>query len=104
MDSTAASDATTTWADYRRLSRLFWALLVLGLVATLTIAGMFLVERHGIHGLLWPLLAWASAVVYAGLRMQEFRCPRCHRRFFRRSPPLLALRGRQCINCSLPKE
>lgn len=94
----------TSWADYHRRARLFWTLLVLGLVATLMLADMFLVRRHGIHGLLWPLLVWASAVVYAGLRLQDFRCPRCHRRFFHRSPPLLALSARQCANCSLPKE
>ena len=93
-----------TWADYRRLSRTFWAVLLLGLVGVLAIAAAFFIERHGLYGLVWPLLAWAAAVVYAGYRFQAFRCPRCKRRFFRSHPPLLALRGKRCVNCMLPKE
>ncbi len=94
----------STWADYRVRSRTFWALLVLGLAGTLAFAATFLVERHGLHGLVWPLLAWAAAVVYAGYRLQSFRCPRCKRRFFHSHPPLLALRGKHCVNCMLPRE
>ena len=94
----------STWADYQRRSRTFWGLLLLGLAGTVAIAAAFLIERHGLHGLLWPLLAWAAAVLYAGHRLQAFRCPRCSRRFFRSNPPLLALRGTRCVNCMLPKE
>ncbi len=94
----------STWADYQRLSRTFWGLLLLGLAGTVAIAAAFLVERHGLHGLVWPLLAWAAVVAYAGYRLQAFRCPRCSRRFFRSSPPLLALRGKRCVNCMLPRE
>ncbi len=94
----------STWADYRRLSRTFWGLLLLGLAATVVVATLFLVERHGLHGLVWPLLGWAAVVAYAGVRLQGFRCPRCKRRFFRSHPPLLALRGKRCVNCMLPKE
>lgn len=95
---------TSTWADYHRHARLFWALLLLGLVATLAIINAFLIERHGVHGLVWPLLAWAAAVAYTGYRLQAFRCPRCQRRFFRSHPPLLALLRKHCVNCMLPKE
>lgn len=94
----------STWADYRARKRLLLVVVLLGLVVVLMGASTYLIERHGRVGLVWPLVAWAAAVVYAGIRLQDFRCPRCQRRFFHRSPPLLALRGRQCVNCSLPKE
>jgi hypothetical protein len=102
--SSVESAAPSTWADYHRLSAVFWSLLLLGLAGTLAVAALFLVERHGIHGLLWPMLAWLAAVAYAGYHLQAFRCPRCQRRFFRSHPPLLALRARRCVNCMLPKE
>jgi len=95
---------TPNWIDYRRRARIFWCLLLLGLGATLATASVFLVERLGLHGLTWPLLGWAIAVAGSGLHWQAFRCPRCSRRFFRRHPPLLALRATRCVNCMLPKE
>lgn len=94
----------STWADYHARKRLFVAVLVLGLVVVLMGASIYLIDRHGRMGLFWPLLLWAVAVGYTGIRLQDFRCPRCQRRFFHRSPPLLALRRSQCVNCSLPKE
>lgn len=94
----------STWADYRTRKRRFWMLLVLGLVAVLFLSSAYLIERHGRHGLFWPLAAWAVVVAYAGYRLQAFRCPRCQRRFFHRSPPLLALRASRCVNCALPKD
>ena len=100
MESTAVS----TWSDYRRRSRLFWGVLLLGLAVALAIASLFLIERLGLHGLAWPLLGWVALVLATGLHWQAFRCPRCRRRFFRRHPPLLALRGNQCVNCMLPKD
>ena len=94
----------STWADYRTRKRLLLAVMLPGLVVVLMGAAAYLIERHGRAGLYCSLAAWAAAVVYAGIRLQDFRCPRCRRRFFHRSPPLLALRGKQCVNCSLPKE
>lgn len=94
----------SSWTEYRFRARLFWAALLLGLVATLAIASLLLVERLGLHGIVWPLLLWALAVLAAGLYWQGFRCPRCAKRFFRSSPPLLALRRERCVNCMLPKE
>lgn len=98
------ADDIPTWADYRNRKRLFWGLLIPGLLAVLFVAAAYLIERHGWHGLFWPLAAWAAAVVYAGHRLQGFRCPRCHHRFFRRNPPVLALRAKCCVNCMLSKE
>ena len=94
----------STWADYRRLSCSFWVVLSLGLAATLVIAARFLVERYGIHGLAWPLVAWLAVAAYAGWRLQAFRCPRCNNRFFDSYPPLLAIFDKRCANCMLPKE
>ena len=94
----------STWADYRFRKRLFLGLLVAGLAAVLFLAAAFLVERHGRHGLYWPLAGWALLVACAGYWLQAFRCPRCGHRFFRRSPPLLALRAKRCINCMMGKE
>ena len=65
---------------------------------------MHLVPRYGAGSLLWPALAWAAAVLMAGLYWQRFRCPRCGHLFFRQRPRLLALRAERCVHCSLPKE
>ena len=106
----AANDARgvalpdSTWAEYASRSRRLWYLLGLGLLVVLAIARLFLIEHIGWHGLTWPLAVWALAVVTAALHLQDFRCPRCQRRFFRRAPPLLALRRSRCVNCCLPKE
>ena len=94
----------SSWADYSARKHLFVAVLVPGLFGVLFLAGAYLVERHGWHGLTWPLAAWVVAVAYAGRRLQAFRCPRCQHHFFRRSPPLLALRATRCVNCMLSKE
>ncbi|RZA18305.1 MAG: hypothetical protein EOP93_11525 [Lysobacteraceae bacterium] len=93
-----------SWADYHSRRLWLWTALVLGLVAALAVAFAWAIEHHGRLGLLWPLAAWAVVVAHAVRRLQDFRCPRCQRHFFRRNPPLLALRARRCVNCSLPKE
>lgn len=92
------------WSDYRRRSRLFWCALLLGPVIVLLVATEWLLERHGVHGLAWPLAAWSLTVLATGLHWQAFRCPRCNRRFFRRRPLLLALRASHCRQCMLPKD
>ena len=98
------TNAPPSWADYRSRKRLFWGVLVPGLLAVLFVASAYLIEPHGRQGLLWPLAAWATVVACAGHRLQRFRCPRCRHRFFRRTPPLLALRAKHCVNCMLSKE
>lgn len=94
----------STWADYASRSRLLWSLLGIGLLAVLAVARLFLIEHLGWHGLSWPLALWTLAVVAAALHLQDFRCPRCQQRFFRRTPPLLALRRSSCVHCCLPKD
>jgi len=89
----------STWADYRQRMLLLWAVLVPGLVIAVASAEFVLIQRMGAHGLMWPLIAWAAAVAWAVHRLQRFLCPRCGLRFFRRSPPLLALLAKRCVHC-----
>lgn len=96
--------ATSNWADYRVRSRVFWGVLLLGLIAAVSAAEFLLIESLGAGGLWWPLLAWAVAVTWAGYRLQAFICPRCEHHFFRRSPPLLPLKAHRCVHCMLTKD
>jgi hypothetical protein len=73
-------------------------------VVAIALAVNVLVAHVGLHGLVWPLLAWLLLSLLTGLRWQASRCPRCERRFFARSAPLLALRAHQCVHCMLPKD
>lgn len=98
------TSASSTWADYHVRSRTFWSVLVLGLAAALAAAEIMLVEPFGAGGLWWPLAAWLVAAAWAGHRLQSFICPRCDHRFFRRSPPLLAIRAKRCVRCMLTKD
>ncbi|RZJ02476.1 MAG: hypothetical protein EOP39_22585 [Rubrivivax sp.] len=93
-----------TWSEYRKRARLFWAVLLLGPIFALALASAFLVERLGIHGVVWPLLLWALAALAVAMYWQGFVCPRCKHRFFRNSPPVLALLARRCVNCMMPKD
>jgi len=96
--------AGSNWGDYRVRKWTFWVVLSLGLVATLAMAELVLIERYGWRGLAAPALAWLALTCVAGWRWQRFRCPRCEHRFFRSSPPLLAMRARRCVHCMLTKD
>ena len=104
MQQPPRAQPDSTWAEYTSRWRLLWCVVGVGLLAVLALARLFLVEPLGWHGLVWPLILWALAVVFAALHLQGFRCPRCQMRFFHRAPPLLALRGTHCVHCCLPKE
>ena len=93
----------STWAEHRLRARLFWIVLLLGPVAAFVLGVMHLVPRYGAGSLLWPALAWAAAVLMAGLYWQRFRCPCCDKTFYKQSPPLLALRASHCRACMLPE-
>jgi hypothetical protein len=94
----------STWADYRIRSSAFWGALFLGPLFALGLAEAYLIERWGMAGLLLPLLAWILAVAGTGRRLQAFLCPRCEKRFFHRSPPLLPLRAERCVHCMQSKD
>lgn len=104
MTAPDAKSAAAGWPAYHRRRRTFWAVLLLGPVLAIALAANFLMPHLGIHGLLWPLLAWLALSLFTGLRWQASRCPRCGHRFFAQSPPLLALRASQCVHCMLPKD
>jgi len=89
----------SNWADYRNRKWSFLTTLLLGLPLALVLAEFVLIERYGAPGLAWPVGAWALAVCVLGMRWQRFRCPRCADRFFRSSPPLVAMRARRCVHC-----
>lgn len=93
----------STWADYHASSRTFWSVLLFGLAAVMGLAEFVLIESWGASGLWWPLTFWLIAVALAGHRLQSFICPRCGHKFFRRSPPLLAIRAKRCVHCLLSK-
>jgi len=76
----------------------------LGPVVALGLAEAWLIERWGMPGLVAPLLGWVLAVAWTGHRLQAFRCPRCEKRFFHRSPPLLPLRAERCVHCMQSKD
>lgn len=94
----------TSWSVYQLRRRLFWACLLVGPVIALVTAATLLVEPWGVHGLVWPLVAWATVTLVAAMRWQACRCPRCEERFFARNPPVLALRTSHCVHCMLPKD
>jgi len=93
-----------SWADYRIRTRLFWVLFLFGPIVALGTGALWLVERFGLHGLGWPLVAWVVAMLLATWHWQSFRCPRCERRFFNRQPFLLALRAKRCVHCMMSKD
>jgi hypothetical protein len=94
----------SNWADYRARKWTFWTILVFGLVATLGLAEVVLIDRYGWRGLAIPAAVWFCATLVAAVRWQAFRCPRCSHRFFRASPPLLALRSNHCVHCMQYKD
>lgn len=94
----------SNWADYRLLKWTFWLVLFFGLALDLSLADSVLIPRYGAGGLIWPSVAWVAASAIAAFRWQRFRCPRCGHRFFRSSPPLLALLAENCVHCMQSKD
>jgi hypothetical protein len=46
-------------------------------------------------------IIWLAGFVWTGLYRQSFRCPRCHRYFFRRRLGFADPDARTCLNCNL---
>lgn len=91
---------TPGWAEYLTWRRALWGVVLLG---PFVAVGAF-VAISGSGRMHVPLLAWVVVVALVGLRLQRFRCPRCHRNFFPKRPLLLGLMARRCVSCMLPKE
>lgn len=98
--SHGGSSHAPSWVEYLTWRRLLVGLILLGPLVAVVVS----VLVTGSDRVLLPLLAWGLLVVLVGYRLQRFRCPRCHHRFFRQRPVLLGLIARRCVVCMLPKE
>src|SRR5437867_2231180 len=90
------------WRDYRRRRRWFFGTWLGGFVIVASLAAIFdrLSLRTAGFWILGP--AWMICFLVGALRLQLFRCPRCHRPFFNAywyGNPL----ARRCVHCGLPK-
>jgi len=94
----------SNWADYQLLKWMFWIVLVGGLAVALVAAERVLIDRYGAPGLFAAIGAWLVSTAVAASRWQRFRCPRCQHRFFRSTPPLLAILADRCVHCSQSKD
>jgi hypothetical protein len=106
------------WQEYRRLSRRFWLLLILGVPGMLvTFAALALLASLALDGRgpEWvrndvPLAAsgllWGAVLVRANSLQMRWRCPRCGEAFF--GPRRLGFHSvsafaRRCRHCGLAK-
>src|SRR5437879_5295172 len=100
MNST--SEFTSAWDDYRRRRRWFFGVWLGGFLFVASLAA--LLNKLSLGDLAFWILgpAWMASFVVVAARLQLFRCPRCHRRFFNTFwyGNLLA---RRCVHCGLPK-
>jgi hypothetical protein len=90
------------WSDCRHRFRLFWLSLVVGFL----VAGSLIYVLSLFSAPSWLLLAismcWIVGFIYAAMRLQLFRCPRCQERFFSGTWYYWPL-ARACVHCGLPK-
>ena len=89
------------WSDYRRRVRWFWGIWLGGFVlAALLIVAL---SRTPIFKVAFPIIgaAWIASFIIAAIRIQWFRCPKCHEKFFSsfwyHNPY-----ARKCVHCGLP--
>src|SRR2546428_14131174 len=90
------------WQDYRRRRRWFFGIWLGGFLVVALVAR--LLSKLSLGDLDFAVLgpAWMTAFVVVAIRLQFFRCPRCHRKFFGAllySNPL----AKKCVHCGLPK-
>ncbi|MGD0625569.1 MAG: hypothetical protein ABSB32_12705 [Thermodesulfobacteriota bacterium] len=90
------------WKDYKRRRRWFFGAWLGGFVVVASLAA--LLNRMSLGDLAFWVLGplWLVAFVIAGLRLEFFRCPRCHRHFFC-ARWYYNLFARRCVHCGLPK-
>jgi hypothetical protein len=92
----------SAWSDYRRRRRWFFGVWLGGLLVVALFASVLMKFSFGdvAFGVFGP--AWLLAFTTVALRLEFFRCPRCHHWFFckwYRNSPF----RRSCIHCGLPK-
>ena len=90
------------WRDLRRRELLFWSFVlsyVPGILLIIVVVNVF--ERDAPEHIgIYFSAAWLTGFVETSLYHQNFRCPRCHRFFFRRYM-LVDPYSRNCVHCNL---
>ena len=92
----------TSWRDLRRRELLFWFFVlsyVPGILLIIIIVNVFEHDAPEHIGIYFSS-AWLAGFVGTSLYRQNFRCPRCHRFFFRRYM-LVDPYSRNCVHCNL---
>jgi hypothetical protein len=93
-----------SWRDLRRRELLFWLFVLsyvpgmLLIIAAVDVIGRDLPAHIGAYF----SAAWLAGFGGASLYHQNFRCPRCHRFFFRRFRQL-ETGAHNCVNCELAR-
>ena len=91
------------WEEYRRRRRLFWivfaAYIPTGLIVVPLLAKVL--PRTVQPGLVFFSI-WGIIFIVTSIRVEFWRCPRCHKHFFRKwwgGLPFV----HNCVHCGLPK-
>ena len=90
------------WRDLRRRELLFWFFVlsyVPGILLIIVVVNVFEHDAPEHIGIYFSS-AWLAGFVGTSLYRQNFRCPRCHRFFFRRYM-LVDPYSRNCVHCNL---
>jgi hypothetical protein len=107
MTLPTSPDYSAAWRDLRRRRIIFYAVWVgyvpavfaIYYVALRPLLHVFMIKEDY---LVLPVAGlWMVAFLVAGIRVQLFRCPRCHQWFFAKwySNPFT----RKCLHCGLPR-
>jgi hypothetical protein len=95
-------DFAVAWNDYRHRRRWFFGVWLGGFLAIALLVG--LLSKLSPDDVVFYILGltWMIAFIVVAIRLQFFKCPRCHHKFFGSagySNPL----ARKCLHCGLPK-
>jgi uncharacterized membrane protein len=97
-----SSQFVQAWEDYKRRVRWFFGGWLGGFAVVALLAA--LLNRLSLGEVALSLLGptWIVLIIVVAVRVQLFKCPRCHRQFFKAfwyySPF-----ARRCVHCGLPK-
>ena len=95
-------DYLRSWRDLRRREFLFWFFVlsyIPGILLIIVLVGRFDIELPDHIGIYFSA-AWLIGFAGASIHRQNFRCPRCHKFYFRRFK-LLEPYAHNCVNCNL---
>jgi hypothetical protein len=95
---TSRAQFAAAWRDYRRRCRWFFGAALGGVVIAALLVALANRPPLGIV-LFWALgPAWIICIIVVAVRLQLFKCPRCHLPFSNGNPF-----ARNCLQCGLPK-